>query len=171
VVVNAAGCGSAMKEYGELLGTPEAEAFSAQVRDVTELLAEIEPRAPRGPVPLRVAYHDACHLAHAQGVRGAPRSLLAAIEGLTLVEPAEPELCCGSAGTYNLEHPDTAETLGRRKVENLLATGAGVVATGNIGCLTQIEGQLRAQGRELPVLHTMQVLDRAYAVTLTKDTR
>src|SRR5207302_1735582 len=116
VVVNAAGCGSAMKEYGELLGTSEARAFAETVRDVTELLASVPAQAPRGPVPLRVAYHDACHLAHAQGVRSAPRELLRGIPDLELVEVGiERDICCGSAGIYNLVQPDAAAALGARK--------------------------------------------------------
>jgi len=133
VVVNAAGCGSAMKEYGHLLREEagwleRASEFGAKVRDVTELLAEVEPVAPRGPVPMNVAYHDPCHLAHAQGVRAEPRKLLRDIPGLELSEPAEWELCCGSAGIYNLVNPDAASELGQRKLQNLLDTGAEAVA-------------------------------------------
>jgi glycolate oxidase iron-sulfur subunit len=109
-----------------------------------------------------VAYHDACHLAHAQGVRAEPRQLLRSIPGLELVEIPEGELCCGSAGTYNLEQPEIAATLGERKAKNILATHAQMVATGNIGCFTQIQTHLQRLGRELPVLHTLEVLDRAY---------
>src|SRR5262249_4240745 len=120
IVVNAAGCGSTLKEYGYLLRddpvyAERARRFSAQVRDVTELLAELEPRAPRHPVPLRVAYHDACHLGHAQGVRREPRAVLAAIPGLELLEIPEAEICCGSAGVYNLTEPRPARELGERK--------------------------------------------------------
>src|SRR5262249_7242192 len=121
VIVNAAGCGSSMKEYGDLLGTPEARDFSARVRDVSELVASVEPRAVRGPVPLRVAYHDACHLAHAQGVRAEPRALLEAIPSLELIEVGvEREMCCGSAGIYNLVQPHAAAELGARKAQNLI---------------------------------------------------
>ncbi len=134
MVVNAAGCGSAMKEYGDLLQTAEARAFSEKVRDVTELLASVTPRAPRGPVPLRVAYHDACHLAHAQGVRRAPRELLRAIPELELVEVGtEAQLCCGSAGIYNLVQPEAAAELGARKARHLIDTGAQAIAAGNPG--------------------------------------
>jgi len=161
VAVNAAGCGSAMKEYGRLLADdPEwaerAEAFAAKVRDVTEVLAGIEPRAPRHPVALTVAYHDACHLAHAQGVRAEPRRLLATIPGLTVVEPKEWEICCGSAGLYNLLEPEPAAELGRRKVANLTATGAAAVVAGNPGCALQIAAH--TEGR-LPVYHPVEVLD------------
>ena len=129
VAVNVAGCGSGMKDYAHLLADdPEwaerAAAFSAKVRDVSELLAEHEPQAPRHPLPLRVAYHDACHLAHAQKVRVQPRALLRAIPELELLEPADWELCCGSAGIYNLVQPEAAAELGARKAANLAATGA-----------------------------------------------
>jgi glycolate oxidase iron-sulfur subunit len=172
LVVNAAGCASGIKEYGLLLaGEPDeaaGRAFAERVVDVAAFLARLglreTPPALKGP--LKVAYHDACHLAHAQGVRAQPRELLAAIDGVELVEPAEWELCCGSAGTYNIEQPETAHALGERKVHNLLATGADLVASGNIGCLTQIDTHLRRRGRELPILHTIQVLDRAYETSL-----
>ena len=169
VVTNAAGCGSGMREYGLLLkGTPEQEAaerFADRVVDVSTFLdgLGLAVTPPALPEPTKVAYHDACHLAHAQGVRRAPRALLETVENLTLVEPEEWELCCGSAGTYNVEKPDTAAELGERKARNLLATGAQLIATGNIGCITQIQTHLRALGHELDVVHTLQVLDRAYA--------
>jgi glycolate oxidase iron-sulfur subunit len=166
VVVNAAGCGSAMKDYGHMLrDEPEwaerAVAFAARVRDVTELLAEAGPRAPRRPVHMKVAYHDACHLAHAQGVRAQPRELLRSIPGLELVEPAEWELCCGSAGIYNLVQPEPAAELGERKARNLLDTGAEAVVAGNPGCALQISAHTERLGRPLPVLHPMELLARA----------
>jgi glycolate oxidase iron-sulfur subunit len=166
VVVNAAGCGSAMKDYGHLLrDDPEwaerAERFAARVRDVTELLHEAGPRAERRPLPMRVAYHDACHLAHAQAVRAQPRELLAAIPGLELVEPAEWELCCGSAGIYNLVKPEPAAELGERKARNLLDTGAEAIAAANPGCALQIAAHTRRLGRELPVHHPMELLARS----------
>jgi glycolate oxidase iron-sulfur subunit len=162
VVVNAAGCGSAMKEYGELLGTPEAEEFSAKVRDVLELLGSVEPRAPRGPVPLRVVYHDACHLAHAQGVRAQPRVLLNGIPGLELLEvPREPDVCCGSAGLYNLLQPEPAAELGARKARNLLETGADAIAAGNPGCAAQLDLHLRKLGKPLPIHHPIELLWRS----------
>jgi glycolate oxidase iron-sulfur subunit len=168
VVVNAAGCGSSMKDYAHLLREdpawrPRAEAFSAKVRDVTELLGSIEPQAPRGPVPGKVAYHDACHLAHAQAVRAEPRELLSAIPELELVEPAEWEICCGSAGIYNLVKPEPAAELGRRKAQNLLDTGAELVAAANPGCVLQISAHARELGHDLPVVHPIELLDRSIA--------
>ena len=165
VAVNAAGCGSGMKDYAHLLrDDPEwaqrAAAFSERVRDVSEILAAAQ-SAPRGPVPMRVAYHDACHLAHAQGVRSEPRSLLRGIPELELVEPADWEICCGSAGIWNLVNPEPAAELGRRKARNLLATGAEAVAAGNPGCALQIAAHAERLGRELPVVHPIELLDRS----------
>ena len=156
IVTNVAGCGSAMKEYGYLLEDARAEAFSVKVRDVHELLASHEPRARRHPVPLKVAYHDACHLAHAQGIRAQPRGLLQGIPQLELVEPAEWELCCGSAGIYNLTQPEAAAKLGKRKAENLRATGAHAIAAANPGCALQIGAYL-----DLPIYHPMTLLDHS----------
>jgi glycolate oxidase iron-sulfur subunit len=157
VVVNVAGCGSAMKEYGYLFeNDPRAEEFSSRVLDVHELLAAHEPRAERRPLPMRVAYHDACHLAHAQAVRDQPRALLRGIPGLELLEPAEWELCCGSAGIYNLTHPEPAAELGRRKAENLRATGAEAIAAANPGCALQIAAYL-----DTPIHHPMTLLDHS----------
>jgi glycolate dehydrogenase iron-sulfur subunit len=166
VVANAAGCGSGMKDYAHLLrDDPEwagrAAEFSAKVRDVNELLAEHEPRAPRGRVDARVAYHDACHLAHAQAVRAQPRDLLRAIPGIELVEPAEWEICCGSAGIYNVVNPEPAAELGRRKARNLLATGADLIAAGNPGCALQLAAHTEALGRPLRVVHPVELLDRS----------
>jgi glycolate dehydrogenase iron-sulfur subunit len=158
VVVNAAGCGSGMKDYGHLLATPEAEAFAGKVRDVHELLAEAGPRAERGEVRMRVAYHDACHLAHAQGIRSQPRELLRGIPGLEVIEPAEWELCCGSAGVYNLLEPEAAAELGKRKAGNLMATGAEAIVAANPGCALQIARHLE---RPLPIYHPMELLDRS----------
>jgi glycolate oxidase iron-sulfur subunit len=166
IVVNSAGCGSAMKDYGHVLrDEPDwagrAEAFAAKVRDVTELLAEAGPRAERRPVAMKLAYHDACHLAHAQGVRAQPRELLRAIPGLELVEPADWELCCGSAGIYNLVKPEPAAELGERKARNLLDTGADAVAAANPGCALQITAHTGRLGRALPVYHPMELLARS----------
>ena len=164
VAVNAAGCGSAMKGYVHLLEddpawSDRARRFSEKVRDVSELLAEEPAVATRHPVPIRLAYHDACHLAHAQGVRSQPRALLRDVPDLQLVEPPDWEICCGSAGLYNILEPEAAEQLGRRKAENLLATGAEAIAAGNPGCVLQIASHLEALGRPLPVFHPMEVLD------------
>jgi glycolate oxidase iron-sulfur subunit len=166
IVVNAAGCGSAMKDYGHVLrDQPEwaerAERFAAKVRDATEVLAEAGPRAERRHVPLKVAYHDACHLAHAQGVRAQPRELLRQVPGLELVEPPEWEICCGSAGVYNLLEPEPAAELGERKARNLLDTGAEAVAAANPGCALQITTHTARLGRELPVYHPLELLARS----------
>jgi len=167
ILTNAAGCGSGLKEYPLLFhGEPEqtqAEALAAKVKDIAVFLVELGLReVPPLAEPVRAAYHDACHLAHAQGVRAEPRQLLRSIPGVELVEIPEGELCCGSAGTYNLEQPQMAATLGERKARHILATGAELVVTGNIGCFTQIETHLRRLGREIPVLHTIELLERAY---------
>jgi glycolate oxidase iron-sulfur subunit len=166
VIVNAAGCGSAMKDYRHLLEddpqwSERAELFSAKVRDVTEFLAGWEPRARRGPLDLRVAYHDACHLAHAQGLRAEPRAVLASIPDLQIIEPPDPEICCGSAGLYNLMQPEAAEALGERKARNLLTTGADAIAAGNPGCTLQISLHLRNLGKPLPVYHPVELLDKS----------
>jgi glycolate oxidase iron-sulfur subunit len=166
VVVNAAGCGSGMRDYAHLLREePEwaerAETFSAKVRDASELLGEVEPRAERSPLPMKVAYHDACHLAHAQGVREEPRELLRSIPELELVEPRDWEICCGSAGIYNLVQPDAAAELGERKARNLLDTGAETVAAANPGCVLQIAAHTGRLGRELRVLHPLELLWRS----------
>jgi len=166
VAVNAAGCGAALKDYGHLLREePEwaqrAAAFVARVRDVSELLTEHEPRAARHAVNMRVAYHDACHLAHAQGVRTQPRDMLRSIPGVEIVEPTDWELCCGSAGVYNLLQPETAAELGRRKAQNLLDAGAEAVVAGNPGCALQIAAAAADLGREITVLHPIELLQRS----------
>jgi len=163
VVANAAGCGSALRDYGRLLDDRRAAAFSAKVRDATELLAADEPRAPRGSLRRRVAYHDACHLAHAQGIRAEPRALLVGIPGVELVEPAEWELCCGSAGLYNVLQPEAAAALGRRKAANLLATGAEVVAAANPGCALQLQTYFEEAGRPLPIVHPLELVRESLA--------
>jgi glycolate oxidase iron-sulfur subunit len=166
IVINAAGCGSAMKRYGHLLrNDPEyaerAKAFGAKCRDISEVLADLEPRAPRGPVPLRVAYHDACHLQHAQGVRVQPRQLLKGIPGVDVREIGESEICCGSAGIYNLLEPEAATELRDRKVQNILKTGADVIVSGNPGCLLQIATGLEAAGRPMRIMHLVEVVDQS----------
>ena len=161
VVTNVAGCGSSMKEYGHLLDddaewAERAKAFSARVRDVHEVLAEGEPRATRHPVRARVAYHDACHLGHAQKVRAQPRAVLRSIPGVELLDLPEAELCCGSAGIYNMVAPEAAGELGLRKAENIAATRPDIVVTANPGCLLQIGKHL---GMDVPLLHPVQLLD------------
>jgi glycolate oxidase iron-sulfur subunit len=167
IAVNAAGCGSSMKEYGELLADDPAWAkrahdFSARVRDASELVAELGPPvAPRSPIHARVAYHDACHLAHAQGIRAQPRDVLRSIPGIELVEVAEPEICCGSAGIYNLVQPDAGAALGDRKAGHVLATAPDIIATGNPGCTLQLRSACARLGTPRPVLHPMELLDRS----------
>ncbi len=164
VVVNAAGCGSTMKEYAELLADDPAYAdrarvFADKVRDVAEILDELGPVATRHPLEMTVAYHDACHLAHAQGIRAQPRNLLRAIPGLELKEIAEPELCCGSAGIYNILNPEPARELGDRKAANIVATGAQVLVTANPGCLMQVTSAIERSGHPMGMAHTVEVLD------------
>jgi len=164
VVINAAGCGSNMKDYGYLLRddpkyAKRAKAFSAQCRDISEVVAELEPRAPRHPIPLKVAYHDSCHLQHAQSLRMQPRAVLGKIPELQLLEVAEAPLCCGSAGIYNLVRPGPAKELGDRKVRNVLATTPDIVASGNPGCLLQLRSGIRLAGSQVPVVHTVELID------------
>jgi glycolate oxidase iron-sulfur subunit len=164
VVVNAAGCGSAMKDYADVLADePEwaerAAALTAKTRDLSEFLAELGPRATRHPLEMTVAYHDACHLAHAQGIRAQPRELLGGIPGLEVREIADPEICCGSAGVYNLLQPEAADELGDRKAKNVSATNADLLVAANPGCSLQIATALRRRGQEIAVAHTAEVLD------------
>ena len=165
IAVNAAGCGSSMKEYGQLLAddpawAERARAFSARVRDVTEIVSELgAPRAPRHPLALRVAYHDACHLAHAQGVRQPPRDLLRSIPGLEILPIAEQEICCGSAGIYNLVEPDTARELGDRKAGHIDAVAPDLIATANPGCMLQMAAASARLGRSWPIRHPIEILD------------
>jgi glycolate oxidase iron-sulfur subunit len=165
VVVNAAGCGSTMKEYGYLLrDDPEyaerAKVFSANVRDVSEFLQELGPVAERNPLPVTAAYHDACHLAHAQGVRKQPRQTLKQIPGMSVKEIREAEICCGSAGIYNMVEPEPASELGERKANNILKTGAQMIVTSNPGCMLQIQASLKKMGHGgLPMAHPVEVLD------------
>jgi glycolate oxidase iron-sulfur subunit len=164
VVVNAAGCGSTMKEYAALLAddpayAERAKTFADRVRDVAEILDELGPVAPRHPLEVTVAYHDACHLAHAQGVRAQPRRLLDAIPGLELKEIAEAELCCGSAGIYNILNPEPAQELGDRKAANIVATGAQLLVTANPGCLMQVTSAIERSGHPMGMAHTVEVLD------------
>lgn len=168
ILTNAAGCGSAMHEYHLVLrGTPDearAEKFRKRVVDVSVFLTQLglREKPPGWTKPRTIAYHDACHLANAQGVRIEPRGLLSAIPGVQLKEIANPHLCCGSAGTYNLDQPVMAASLGAQKATAVLATGAEWVATGNIGCLTQLSAHLAKSEKGPRVRHTMQVLRDAY---------
>jgi glycolate oxidase iron-sulfur subunit len=159
VVTNAAGCGSALKEYGHWLGDEQAERFAALVKDISEALIDAE--LPLGELRETVTYHDACHLAHGQKVRAQPRELLRRIPGLTLVDLKDSDLCCGSAGVYNLLEPEMAAELGRRKIERIRETGARVVATGNPGCIMQISQQALEAGLTLEVMHPVTLLSQA----------
>jgi glycolate oxidase iron-sulfur subunit len=159
IVVNAAGCGSTLREYGHWLDTDEAREFSGLVRDVSEVLAEAD--LPLRELPVTVTYHDACHLVHGQRVRSQPRALLKRVPGLTLVDLPDSELCCGSAGVYNLTEPAMAAELGRRKVERIRETAAAVVTAGNHGCLMQIARHAREAGLAVEVLHPVTLLARA----------
>jgi len=164
VVVNAAGCGSQMKDYAHLLRddpayAERAEEFTAKVRDVSEVLVELGTVAPRHPLEVSAAYHDACHLAHAQGIRSQPRQLLGEIPGLDVREIADAALCCGSAGVYNILNPAPADELGDRKAANVLATGAQLLVTANPGCLMQIATAAERAGHPIGMAHTVQVLD------------
>ena len=159
VVVNSSGCGSHLKELGWLLGDERAAAFAAKVRDVGELLAETPVRAPRHPLPLRVALQDPCHLRHAQRLPLSMHAALTRIPELELVEPADQDLCCGSAGIYNVVQAEAARVLGDHKATNVLATGASVYAAANPGCLVQVSNALRRARQPLPALHPIELVD------------
>ena len=167
VIVNTSGCGAHMKGYGALLaGEPawaeRASRFAGTVQDVAEFLAREPLRGPLAPVPMTVTYHDPCHVVHGQKIRRQPRHLLAQVPGLRVVDLPESDWCCGSAGIYNLTQPEMAGRLLRRKVRNIEATRAEAVVTANPGCILQIEAGLRARSLRVPVLHLVEVLDRAY---------
>ncbi|MEX2185961.1 MAG: heterodisulfide reductase-related iron-sulfur binding cluster [Pirellulales bacterium] len=180
VVVNIAGCGAMLKDYGHHWRDNEhgdahaaaqagREKLAGKVRDVNEFLAELGLVPPRGEIRAVATYHDACHLNHAQKIREQPRKLLAAIPGLELRELPETDLCCGAAGTYNLTEPEMAARLSRRKLANILSTGASVVVTANAGCLLQIQREARVQGHALTIAHPMELLDLSYrGETLTR---
>lgn len=167
ILVNASGCGHTLKEYGNILKDDaqycqKAAAFASQIRDVQEFLAEVGLTAPLSPLqeqPLPIVYQDACHMLHGQKISVQPRQLLRQIPGVTLREPVDAALCCGSAGIYNILQPEVAAELGQQKVENLTHTGAQVIASANIGCFVQISKHLELQGKQIPVLHPMQLLD------------
>jgi glycolate oxidase iron-sulfur subunit len=158
IIVNSAGCGAALKDYGALLDEPQGAQFSARVRDVTEWLGREGLAVPPAPHARRVAYDDPCHLSHAQRIRQEPRTLLAQVPGLELVAHPSSDECCGSAGIYNLVQPELAAEIGRKKARALIESGAEAVVTGNPGCMLQIAAHLRACGRELPVLHPVELL-------------
>jgi glycolate oxidase iron-sulfur subunit len=165
VVVNIAGCGAMLKDYGHHWHDDQTDArahFATKVRDVAEFLDELGLVQPEGSIDLTATYHDACHLGHAQKIREAPRRLLAAIPGLKMVDLPETELCCGAAGTYNLTEPEMSAQLSRRKLANILSTGARAVVTGNAGCLLQIAREARAQGEKLWIAHPIELLDLSY---------
>jgi len=159
VAVNASGCGSHLKELGWLLGDERAQSFAAKVRDAGELLRDTPPRAARHPLPLRVGLQDPCHVRHAQRLPLAFGSALRHIPALEVVEPAEQELCCGSAGIYNVVQAEAARELGDRKAANVLATGAQAYASANPGCLVQVSAALRRAKRPLPALHPIELVD------------
>lgn len=167
IIMNSAGCGSNLKEYGHLLRddpayAERARAFSTLVKDVSEFLAGIDSQVNMGELPYTVAYHDACHLAHGQKIKQQPRQLLRRIPGLRLVDLKEADWCCGSAGIYNITNQEMAGKLLERKMQNIMASGASVIATGNPGCMMQIALGARERGRDLHVLHPVQLLDEAY---------
>jgi glycolate oxidase iron-sulfur subunit len=159
VVVNSSGCGSHLKELGWLLGDERAATFAAKVRDVGELLSSVHPRAPRHPLPARVALQDPCHVRHAQRLPLAMLPSLARIPGLDVVETAEQDLCCGSAGIYNVVQPEAARELGDRKAAHVLATGATIYTSANPGCLVQVSQALLRAGQPLPALHPVELVD------------
>ena len=164
IVINAAGCGSSMKEYGYLLRddpayAEKARTFAAKCKDISEILCELPRQSQRHPLPLRVAYHDACHLQHAQRIKKQPRDLLREIPGIEVLEIPDSALCCGSAGIYNLIEPEAAQQLGDRKVSNVLTTGAQMIVSSNPGCLLQLRNGLERAGKPIPTRHIVEVLD------------
>jgi glycolate oxidase iron-sulfur subunit len=172
IIVNAAGCGAMLKDYAHLLGEADHDAaarFVAKVKDISEFLVALGPIAPTNPLPMKVTYHDACHLCHGQQIRNEPRQLLAMIPGVELVPLEESELCCGAAGTYNLTQPEMSGRLGKRKMDHIAATGAEVVAMGNVGCILQVARQVKERGSPIEVAHPVDLLDRAYRGTDAAD--
>ena len=168
ILTNAAGCGSTLKEYGELLEDDfdyreKARAFAAKMKDITEFLASIELNRSMAPVSATVTYQDSCHLAHGQKIRGAPRQLLAAVPGLTFREMALSDLCCGSAGIYNLVHDEMASSLLDKKMRTVNETGAGIIATANPGCMLQLRAGVKKTGGKQRVMHVVEILDEAYS--------
>ncbi len=168
IVSNAAGCGAMLKDYGHLLPGNDGAALAAKVKDVSEFLMELGPVKPEHPLPITAAYHDACHLCHAQQIRKQPRQLLELIPELKLVPLNESEVCCGAAGSYNITQPEMAERLGARKATNILATGAQAVFTGNVGCLLQISRHLRRDHPKLCIAHPIDALWASYRGPIQK---
>jgi glycolate oxidase iron-sulfur subunit len=166
IIVNAAGCGAMLKDYGHLFhDSPEAEQaaqFTKKVKDISEFLIELGPIKPTHPLKLKATYHDACHLCHGQQIRKQPRQLLELIPGLELVPLNESEICCGAAGSYNLTQPEMAERLGERKAKHILDTGADAVFTGNVGCLIQVRRYLRDKKPEIMIAHPIDALAASY---------
>ena len=171
VIINVAGCGSMLKDYGHMAAElapsdpfrqQQLSAFADKVRDVSEFLAELGPLQPPGEIPLRVAYHDACHLCHAQQIRKQPRELLELVPGLELVPLAESEICCGAAGSYNLTEPEMSDRLAKRKLQNILEADVEAIITANAGCSLQIQAALRQAGKSIDVFHPMDILDWSY---------
>jgi glycolate oxidase iron-sulfur subunit len=170
IIVNVAGCGSMLKDYGHIgdeldcdrIMQDKLNVFAKRVRDVSEFLAELGPIAPQGEIRIKATYHDACHLAHAQKVVEPPRRLLNLIPGLELVPLAESNICCGAAGSYNLTEPEMADQLANRKLNNILKTGAEAVITGNAGCALQIQAAIHEAGHDIRVFHPMDLLDLSY---------
>jgi glycolate oxidase iron-sulfur subunit len=163
VIVNAAGCGAMLKEYGHIFHSDRAKALAKKVKDVSEFLMELGPVKPTHPIKMRATYHDACHLCHGQQIRKQPRQLLDLIPGLEVVPLAESEICCGAAGSYNLTQPEMAERLGQRKAKNLLDTGADAIFSANVGCLIQIGRYLRADKPNLWIAHPIDALWASYS--------
>ena len=175
VIVNAAGCGAMLKDYGHLFhGAPEestAAAFAGKVKDISEFLVELGPIKPTHPLPMKATYHDACHLCHGQQIRKQPRQLLEMIPELQLVPLNESEICCGAAGSYNLTQPEMAERLGQRKAKNLLETGAEAIFSANVGCLIQIRRYLRELKPELLIAHPIDALWASYSGAHLRETQ
>jgi glycolate oxidase iron-sulfur subunit len=167
IIVNAAGCGAMLRDYGHLLSGASAadggKSIATKVRDISEFLMELGPVPPKFPLPIKATYHDACHLCHGQQIRKQPRQLLEMIPGLELLPLNETEICCGAAGSYNLTEPEMAERLGRRKANNILETNAQAVFTGNVGCLLQIGRYLRRERPDLWIAHPVDALWASYS--------
>ncbi len=176
IALNSAGCGSNIKEYAHLLrDDPEfaerGKAISAKCRDVIEIISELGMQIPTRSIPMKIAYHDSCHLQHAQAIRTQPRQLLNAIPGLEVLEIAESAICCGSAGIFNLIQPETARQLADRKAQNIISTGAQALVSANPGCLLHIASGLKRAGHPLPVFHLVEVLDRALGLSPVQSSR